>query len=86
MAHQCFHIGPISNWWPNLAIGSFWLLIGRLTGPAAFCPAAELLCRPMALAREEIPAESCIDLVGKLDLLTGACLARVTFMLKTTLD
>ena len=81
-------IGPTANWraktWRS---DHFADLIGRLTGPGGILPSCRVAIfgrddeRPMALRLiEEIPAESCIDLVGKLDLLTVyACLARCDF-------
>ena len=81
-------LGPTANWraktWRS---DHFAELIGRLTGPGGILPGCRVAIfgrddeRPMALRLiEEIPAESCIDLVGKLDLLTVyACLARCDF-------
>ncbi|MDG2034854.1 MAG: glycosyltransferase family 9 protein, partial [Rhodospirillales bacterium] len=81
-------IGPTANWRAKTwRPDHFAELIGRLTGPGGILPGGRVAIfgrddeRPMALRLiDEIPGERCIDLVGKLDLLTVyACLARCDF-------
>ncbi len=81
-------VGPTANWRAKTWRPEYFAeLIERLTGPTGILPGGRVALfgrddeRPMAHRLiEAIPAERCIDLIGKLDLLTAsACLARCTF-------
>jgi heptosyltransferase-3 len=81
-------VGPTANWRAKTwRAEHFAGLINRLTGPGGILPGARVAIfgrddeRPMALRLiDDIPPERCIDLVGKLDLLTAsACIARCAF-------
>ena len=81
-------LGPTANWRAKTwRPENFAALIERLTATDGILPGARVAVfgrddeRPMALRLiGDIPQERCIDLVGKLDLLTAyACLARCGF-------
>jgi ADP-heptose:LPS heptosyltransferase len=81
-------VGPTANWRAKTWRPEYFAaLIERLTGPTGILPGARVAIfgrddeRPMALRLiDSIQRERCIDLVGKLDLLTAsACLARCAF-------
>ncbi len=81
-------VGPTANWRAKTwRAENFSQLIERLTGPDGILPGARVALfgrddeRPMALGLiQALPPERCIDLVGKLDLLTvHACLGRCAF-------
>jgi ADP-heptose:LPS heptosyltransferase len=81
-------VGPTANWRAKTwRPENFAALIERLTATDGILPGARVAVfgrddeRPMALRLiGDIPQERCIDLVGKLDLLTAyACLARCGF-------
>ena len=80
-------VGPTANWRAKTWRSEYFAeLISRLTGPLGILPQGRVAIfgrddeRPMALRLiDEIPEERCIDLVGKLDLLSAyACLGRCT--------
>jgi len=78
-------IGPTANWaakiWPG---EKFSELIRRMTGPEGIMPGARVAIfgadneRPIAQSViDSVPQEKCIDLLGKIDLLSiSACLER----------
>ncbi len=81
-------LGPTANWRAKTwRAERFAELVGWLTGPSGILPGARVAVfgrddeRPAALHLvESIPADRCIDLVGRVDLLTAfACLRRCTF-------
>ena len=81
-------VGPTANWRAKTWRSEYFAeLISRLTGPLGILPQGRVAIfgrddeRPMALRLiDEIPEERCIDLVGKIDLLSAyACLGRCTF-------
>ena len=81
-------VGPTANWRAKTWRPDYFAeLIGRLTGSDGILPGGRVAIfgrddeRPMALRLiDEVPDERCIDLVGKIDLLTVyACLARCDF-------
>ena len=81
-------VGPTANWQAKTWRTQYFVdLINRLTGADGILPRGRVAIfgrddeRPMALQLiNEIPGDKCIDLVGKVDLLTAyACLARCAF-------
>ncbi len=81
-------VGPTANWRAKTWRAEYFTeLIERLTAPDGILPGARVAVfgrddeRPMALRLiEAIPEDRCIDLIGKLDLLTVfACLNRCAF-------
>lgn len=81
-------IGPTANWRAKTWRSEYFAeLIERITGPSGILPGAKVAIfgrddeRPMALSLiDGISRDRCIDLVGKLDLLSVyACLSRCSF-------
>ncbi len=81
-------VGPTANWRAKTWRAEYFSqLIDQLTGAGGILPGARVAVfgrddeKPMALGLiEALPPERCIDLVGKLDLLTAhACLERCAF-------
>ena len=81
-------VGPTANWRAKTWRAEYFVeLISRLTGPESILSGGRVAIfgrddeRPSAIRLiDDIPSDRCIDLVGKLDLLTVyACLARCSF-------